>query len=502
MNDAEIIMNPNDLVQFLKKSPEYFTKDDIVRFCESKNITMVNFMYAAEDGKIKTLNFAVSSKEYLDTILSDGERVDGSNIFPHYIEAGSSDLYVIPRYCTAFLDPFDEEEKTLNILCSYYADNGRPLSSSPECILERAADAFKKNTGMDFKCLGELEYYVIADEEDEYPAADQKGYHQSEPFSKYEFIRREAMLMVTRAGGQIKYGHSEVGCFTKDGKYYEQHEIEFLPTAPVFAVEQILITKWILRKLGYAYGVKISFAPKITVGKAGSGLHFHMLAEKNGKNVMLKDGSISDTAKRMISGILDIGDAITAFGNTIPTSYLRLVPHQEAPTYICWGDRNRSVVVRVPLGWSSSVDMAAFANFGLKRKSEKVGKQTFEYRVADGSADMYETVAGLIIGAMHGLSMNGALSMAEQLYASGNIFRKEYKNFLKSLKQLPTSCCESADILSEKRDIFERDEIFPSGVIDAQIEKLKSYNDKGLSDKILGNSKAFSELVEEYIDIA
>ena len=27
------------------------------------------------------------------------------------------------------------------------------------------------------------------------------------------------------------------------------------------------------------------------------------------------------------------------------------MPHQEAPTAICWGDRNRSVLVRVPLGW-------------------------------------------------------------------------------------------------------------------------------------------------------
>ena len=32
-----------------------------------------------------------------------------------------------------------------------------------------------------------------------------------------------------------------------------------------------------------------------------------------------------------------------AGGDANPTSYLRLVPHQEAPTNVCWGDRNRSV---------------------------------------------------------------------------------------------------------------------------------------------------------------
>ncbi|MDD4132478.1 MAG: glutamine synthetase family protein [Methanocorpusculum sp.] len=500
MNDAEVLMNPNDLVQFLKKSPEYFTKDDIVRFCEENNIEMVNFRYVAGDGKLKTLNFAISSKEYLDTILSDGERVDGSNIFS-FIEAGSSDLYVIPRYSTSFMDPF-AEVPTLNIMCSYYDNTGRPLTSSPEYILRQANAAFRKNTGMDFKCFGELEYYVICDEEELYPGRDQKGYHESGPFCKFEEMRTEAMLMISRAGGKIKYGHAEVGCFTKDGKYYEQHEIEFLPVDPVLAVEELAIAKWILRMLGAQYGVEVSFAPKITVGKAGSGLHFHMMAEKNGRNVMIKDGALSDTAKRMIVGILDVGDAVTAFGNTIPISYLRLVPHQEAPTYICWGDRNRSVVVRVPLGWTSSTDMAAEVNFGLKRKAEKTCKQTFEYRVADGSADIYQTVACLICGAMHGLAMNGALSIADKLYASGNIFNEEYKAFLKTLRQLPTCCAESADVLIAKRKMFERDDIFPPRVIDAQAAKLKSYNDKGLSDRILGNEKQFSELVEKYIHIA
>ena len=500
MNDAEVLMNPNDLVQFLKKSPEYFTKDDIIRFCEENAIEMVNFHYAAADGKLKTLNFVISSKEYLDTILSDGERVDGSNIFP-FIEAGSSDLYVIPRYATAFVDPF-AEAPTLGILCSYYDNTGKPLASAPEYILSQAAAAFRKNTGMDFKCLGELEYYVICDQDEFYPGRDQKGYHESAPFCKFEEMRVEAMRLIARAGGKIKYGHSEVGCFTKDGLYYEQHEIEFLPVDPRLAVEELILAKWILRNLGNQYGVTVSFAPKITVGKAGSGMHFHMMAEKNGKNVMIKDGVLSDIAKRMIAGILDVGDAVTAFGNTIPTSYLRLVPHQEAPTYICWGDRNRSVVVRVPLGWTGSSDMAAEANFGLKRKADKISKQTFEYRVADGSADLYETVAALIMGAMHGLEMNGALDLADKLYASGNIFDPAYKDFLATLDQLPTCCDESADVLNAKRELFERDGIFPTGVIDAQIKKLKAYGDKGLSDSLLGDAEKFAELVDQYIHVA
>ncbi|MDD3933393.1 glutamine synthetase family protein [Methanoculleus sp. UBA303] len=501
MKDSDILMNPNDLVCFLKKDPAEFTREDIIRFCEANRIEMVNFRYAAEDGKLKTLNFVISSKEHLDTILSDGERVDGSNLFS-FIEAGSSDLYVIPRYRTAFVNPF-AEVPTLEFLCSFYDNDGKPLASSPEYVLRKADEEFTRRTGCTFKTLGELEYYVISPRDDLYPGRDQKGYHSAEPFVKFADLRDEAMRLVARAGGRIKYGHSEVGCFCNGDTYYEQHEIEFLPMPVEQAVEQVIIAKWILRMLGNQYGVEISFAPKITVGKAGSGMHFHMLAEKDGRNLMVEDGRLSPMARKMIAGILDASGALTAFGNSIPTSYLRLVPHQEAPTTICWGDRNRSVVVRVPLGWIGADGMTHDANPCEDRcREERPSKQTFEYRVADGSADPYLIVAGLVVASLHGIEMPGALDAAERLYVSGNIFRPEFRERLAELNQLPASCVESAEALEAKREIFEENGIFPVGMIESRISTLKAFNDRGLSERLYGNNEAIRELVEQYIHVA
>ncbi|MDD3374003.1 MAG: glutamine synthetase family protein [Methanoculleus bourgensis] len=501
MRDSEILMNPSDLVRFLKKGPAEFTKEDIIRFCEENRVEMVNFRYAAGDGKLKTLNFVISSKEHLDTILSDGERVDGSNLFS-FIEAGSSDLYVIPRYRTAFMNPF-AEVPTLEFLCSFYDSDGKPLESSPEYVLRKADEEFTRRTGCTFKTLGELEYYVISPREDLYPGRDQKGYHSADPFVKFADLRDEAMRLIVRAGGRVKYGHSEVGCFCNGDTYYEQHEIEFLPMPVEQAVEQLVIAKWILRMLGSRYGVEISFAPKITVGKAGSGMHFHMLVEKDGRNLVVEDGRLSPLARKMIAGILDAADALTAFGNSIPTSYLRLVPHQEAPTTICWGDRNRSVVVRVPLGWIGVDGMTLDANPCEDRcREERSSKQTFEYRVADGSADLYLTVAGLIVAALHGITMPGALEAAERLYVSGNIFRPEFKERLAEFNRLPASCVESAEALEAKRAIFEENRIFPAGMIDSRISTLKAFNDRGLSEKLYGNNEAIRELVEQFLHVA
>jgi glutamine synthetase len=500
MKDSALLMNPNELVQFLKKPTVEFTRDDIVSFCQEYEIEMVNFRYVAEDGRLKTLNFIITSKEHLESILTHGERVDGSSLFS-FVEAGCSDLYVVPRYRTAFINPFSEVP-TLDILCSFYNNQGKPLESDPGYVLRKASQEFTSQTGYEFKALGELEYYVVAPKEDFYPGVDQKGYHSSEPFAKYEQIRTEALRLIAKAGGSIKYGHAEVGCFTDGDTYYEQHEIEFNPTPVEQAAEQMIIAKWILRMLGYRYGVDISFAPKITVGKAGSGMHFHMMIEKDGKNLTTEIGKFSDLARKMIAGILSSADALTAFGNTIPTSYLRLVPHQEAPTNICWGDRNRSVVIRVPLGWSGAADMIQDANphdTSVTIKGES--KQTFEFRVPDGSADIYLTLAGLVVTALKGLQMPNALEMAKELYVDVNIFRPEHKEKLEKLKQLPLSCWESADALQAKRDVFEEKSIFPQGLIESRIAKLKSYNDKGLSEKLYGKNDEIKKLVDQFLHV-
>lgn len=193
------ILNPNPLVQFLNKPQKDFTKADLIRYIAHHEIEMVNLRYAGSDGKLKTLNFMINSPEHLDSILTYGERVDGSSLFP-YIEAGSSDLYVIPRYRTAFLNPFSEIP-AIDLLCSYYTKDGKPLDSAPEYTLRKAHEEFKKVTGLEFQAMGELEYYVISEKEELFEIPDQKGYHESVPFCKWASFRTEAMRAIAQTGG-------------------------------------------------------------------------------------------------------------------------------------------------------------------------------------------------------------------------------------------------------------------------------------------------------------
>lgn len=491
-------LNPNPLIQFLKKPQKEFTKADLIHYITANGIEMVNFRYVGGDGRLKTLNFVIQSAEHLDGILSTGERVDGSSLF-NFLEPGSSDLYVVPRFKTAFLNPFSDVP-AVDILCSYYDKHGNPLSSAPENIMLKAHKALKDNTGYSLEVMGEIEYYVISDKDDLYRATDQKGYHESSPFVKWEQIRTEAMMAMAQAGANIKYGHSEVGNFSDGSFDYEQNEIEFLPTNVEDAANQLIIAKWVLREIAYKYGVTISLAPKITAGKAGSGLHIHMRPLKDGKSVAVENGVLSDVSKRVIAGILDVAPALCAFGNTIPTSYLRLVPHQEAPTNVCWGERNRSALIRVPLGWVGTGDMVAKENpLEQPHTRDYSGKQTFELRSPDGSADIYLLIAGICAGARHGLEMPDALDFAQRTYVDVNIFDSKHKSKQDNLPQLPYSCKAASKALLEKADVFKKYDVFTDQLINGIAHQLELFDDENLREKISGNKEETIKVVNRFI---
>jgi glutamine synthetase len=58
----ELELNPNKLVSYLGKPCKEFTKADIVRYIKENGIRMVNFMYPAGDGRLKTLNFVINNE--------------------------------------------------------------------------------------------------------------------------------------------------------------------------------------------------------------------------------------------------------------------------------------------------------------------------------------------------------------------------------------------------------------------------------------------------------
>ena len=492
----------NPLTLLLDKPNTEFTREDMIKIIEEKNIERITLHYTALDGKYKELRIPICNRMQAERILAGGERVDGSSLFKGMVDSSLSDLYVIPVYKSAFLNPFDSS--SIDFTCRYIMADGNLAPFALDNILHNAYSLFKNHTGLEFYGLGELEFFLISGLKSPiYSLPKQRGYHASAPYIKSGQMVNEMVKYISQITGAVKYAHSEVGYVESvrsnleeiKEKRAEQMEIEFLPTPITDTGDNLMLARWLIRNVAFKYESIATFTPKLEEGVAGNGLHVHMAIMKNGNNIMTDyNGNLSVLAKKIIGGLCKYADTLTAFGNTESSAYLRLVPNQEAPTRICWSDLNRSAMIRVPLGWTKVDNLSQKINPQQNNPfSETEGRQTVELRSPDGSALVYLLLAGITMAAEWGLTNDESLELANKLFVTGNIFHN--KELLNSLPALPQSCVESARILFEKRQLYERDNIFPPSIIDYVSEILNREQDENMN-QILADLPADDRLLE------
>lgn len=271
---------PHPLVRTLGKPAADFTAGDLVRAAEQLELRQVNLRYVGGDGRLKTLAFAVQSRAHLTEVLVRGERVDGSSVFAG-TDADASDVYVVPRHRTAFINPFGERP-SLDVLCSFYDEEGAPLSYAREQIVRRAAEALQAETGMTLEAFGELEYYLVDAPDRVYPVEEERGYQESGPFSKGERIREQVLGHLTAMGVPLKYAHGEVGNILEDDRQLVQHEIELQPVPLEQAADNLVLAKWVVREVAYSHNLEVTFAPLVSSKGAGNGLHIHSRLVQDG----------------------------------------------------------------------------------------------------------------------------------------------------------------------------------------------------------------------------
>lgn len=486
MRSTYALTNPLSLV--LEKAPTDFTREDLVRVLEERRLEKITFHYTALDGKYKELKIPITSRLQAEQILADGERVDGSSLFKGMVDPALSDLYVVPVYKSAFLNPFDST--SLDFTCRYLTRDGDLAPFGLDNVLHRAAQLFRDRTTSELYALGELEFFLLSDVgQPIFHSVKQRGYHASAPFLKTGMILDEMVRAISQITGAVKYAHSEVGYVESvrsnideiRGKQAEQLEIEFLPTPVEDAGDFLVLSRWLIRNVAYKHGCVATFTPKLEEGIAGNGLHVHMEIRRDGENIMTDgSGQLSSEAKKLIGGLCHYADTLTAFGNTVSSAYLRLVPNQEAPTRVCWSDMNRSAMIRVPLGWSTVSNLANAMNPRLDTASTPNGRrQTVEIRHPDGSALVHLLLAGITMAAEWGLRSGESEAISRELYVSGNIFQDDV--MLGKLPSLPKSCVESSRILLKKRTLYERDQIFPQSIIEYVAGMLAAEHDENMN---------------------
>jgi glutamine synthetase len=451
----------NSLENALKKPRSEWSVDDLAGLFSDGRVVLINLMHVGGDGWLKTLDFVPRSVEHLKDIIQGGERADGSSLFPNAgIPTDASDIVLRPRLESAFIDPF-APRTSLVLMCSHSGRDGTPLPQSPDTIVRRAYERLSNETGIELWALGEVEYFLGKrwDETDIY-GADDRGYHATAPFVFGEELRREALALLHDIGVPVKYGHSEVGYIEAretEGVIWEQHEIE-LGLAPLpTAADGILLTQWVLRNLAHRRGMRCNTDPVMLQGHAGNGLHFHFAPVSNGSNMPIRDGDgrLSDAARWLIGGLVEMGEALMAFGNRSPDSFIRVSQAKEAPSGIFWGEYDRNALIRLPI---TSTDEAG----------RELTVPTIEFRLPDGSALPHLLMAGAALAMIHGRDARDLDDLlrrtsAAQVTAPGG-----------SIAPVPGSFPEVADALTRHRETLERDGTFPTTLLDRIIARLRS----------------------------
>ena len=446
----------------LGKPRAEWTADDMEDLVRGRGIQIVSLMHVGGDGWLKTLDFVPRSAAQLKDIIDGGERADGSNLFPRAgIPPHASDIVLKPRVGTAFLDPF-AALPTLVLMCGHADPEGHPLPASPDTILRRATQQLKQATGVELWALGEVEYFLgkRRDESDIY-GADDRGYHASSPFVFGEGLRRKALALLADLGVPVKYGHSEVGYIEASeagGVIWEQHEIE-LALAPLpDAADGILLTQWVLRNLAHRKGMRCATGPMMLEGHAGNGLHFHLAPVQDGEVLPVKqdDGSLTDAARWLIGGLVQLGGALMAFGNRVEGSFVRITQAKEAPSTIVWGEYDRLALIRLPVVTTDETGRV-------------VTPATVEFRLPDGSALPHLLLAGAALAMIHGRDTKELEDLlrrtSAELAREGKAGRAE---------RVPRDFYGVADALARHRDTLELGGTFPSTLLDQFVEALRA----------------------------
>ena len=212
----------------------------------------------------------------------------------------------------------------------------------------------------------------------------------------------------------------DIGVFAGNHEFSpSQYEINLWHGEALDAADRTFLFKTAVKDIVARSGKLATFLGRPWTDEGGSGFHLHFsVIDAAGRNLMsTAEGELSETANRLIAGILENAPALVALTNPTVNAYKRLGPDTLAPYRANWGHDNRSTMLRVP--------------------PERGDGTRLEIRVGDGAANPYLIVAAILAAGLDGLSR----SLAVPPSADGWAYQNE------AAEILPCSLGEALDAL-------------------------------------------------------
>lgn len=351
------------------------TKEDVLKETEKKGIKFIDLWFSDILGCIKNVSIP---RNMLAKAISEGVWFDGSSIegFGRICE---SDMYLVPDIDT-FIPLGEEKPKSARIICDVYSPDHSPFSDDPRYVLKRVVQIASQK-GYRFNVGAELEFYLFLRDEGMAPLCyDRVGYFDLEGDLALK-MRKEITENLQAIGIDVEAGHHEVGM--------GQHEIDLTFTDALTMADSIITAKTVIKRVAEKYGALATFMPKPIFGKPGNGMHLHQSIFIDGQNAFADSGNkygLSKLAHNFLGGELTHAREICTLLAPTVNSYKRLVSGFEAPVYVCWGQMNRSALVRVP-----------------RISKGKLSSTRLEVRCPDPTANPYLAFASLLMAGLNGI---------------------------------------------------------------------------------------------------
>jgi glutamine synthetase len=396
-------------------------KEFVLRTVREQNVKFIRLWFTDVLGFLKS--FAVTASE-LELGLEEGFGFDGSSI-EGYARIQESDMIAMPDPSTFQLLPWRTGDANVaRMFCDVLNPDGSPCECDPRYVLKRNLERARK-LGYTFYVGPELEYYYLRDSQST-EVLDRGTYFDLTPLDLAVDLRRDTVLTLEKMGIEVEYSHHEVGP--------SQHEIDLRYTDALTMADNCMTYRLVVKEIAQMHGIYATFMPKPMFGEAGNGMHTHQSLFQGDKNAFFDVSDkfhLSKTGKAYIAGILKHAKETTAVFNQWVNSYKRLVSGYEAPVYICWAQRNRSALVRVPM---------------YKPGKEKATR--VELRSPDPACNPYLAFAVMLAAGLDGIEKDYELpnEVPENLYEMTDEERKKI-----GVGALPEDLHSAIEICSESK---------------------------------------------------
>jgi len=401
----------------------------ILKKAKKDKVQLIKMQFSDIHGSLKSATIPV---EKLESAVKRGLWFDGSSI-EGFTRIAESDMYLKPDISTYALVPWEKESITARFICDVYSPDGKPFEGDPRFILKKQLEKARK-AGFEYFVGPELEFFLFENNGNKLKPAlhDNAGYFDLAPQDKAANVRKQIMFALKNFGIEAEMAHHEVAA--------GQHEIDFKYDNALKTADNAMTFKYVVKSIAHLHDLHASFMPKPVFGINGSGMHVHQsLFDLKKKKNLFYDAKapyfLSKTALHFIGGQLKHAKAFSAVICPTVNSYKRLTPGYEAPVYICWAQRNRSALIRIP---------RIFKNESKAARAE--------LRCPDPSSNPYLAFTVMLAAAMDGIKnkLMPPKPIEENVYALN-----EEQKALKGINELPYSLFEALQELKKDSIIME-----------------------------------------------